>query len=240
MFHFKMLFRLEHEFLPREMDKLIVSFLKSAMLNYDESLFNSFYDKSKSIIKQYTFSYHLQGAKFKDGKIILDKKEFTLLFSDSNQVEMFHWFNAFQLMKLKKYPIKNNSMQLVSIYMQKLDEIKDNEIVIKIQSPLLVRRHNSNDNSDIYYTFDTDGFESTLKDNIRIFIERTGIDVSVDDFSIQTIKGKKVIIPVFGRNTDASIGIYKLCGSCSLLNVLCLAGLGVRRSEGHGKFKVIG
>lgn len=45
---------------------------------------------------------------------------------------------------------------------------------------------------------------------------------------------------MFGRNTDASIGIYKLRGSCRLLNILCLAGIGVRRSEGHGKFEIIG
>ena len=45
---------------------------------------------------------------------------------------------------------------------------------------------------------------------------------------------------MFGRNTDASLGIFKLTGSCQLLNVLYLAGMGVRRSEGHGKFEIIG
>ena len=61
-----------------------------------------------------------------------------------------------------------------------------------------------------------------------------------DDFSIQAIKGKKVVIPVFGRNTDASLGIFKLKGSVALLNVLQRSGIGVRRSTGNGKFEVLG
>lgn len=240
MFQFKLQFKLEHKFLPNAMDKLIVSYLKAATLNYDKDMYNKLYDKTKSIIKQYTYSYYLPGAKFENSIIKLKKNEFSMFFSDLNQAELLHFFNAFQLMKFKRYPIQNNSMQLVSVCMQNLDAIKDNQIVIKIQSPLIVRKHNSDDNSDIYYTCGMDGFEEALKDNVRIFIEKTGINLETDDFSIQTIKGKKVVVPVFGRNTDASIGIYKLRGSCRLLNILCLAGIGVRRSEGHGKFEIIG
>lgn len=236
----KLQFRLEHGFLPKDTDRLLVSFLKAATMNYNEAFYNRLYDKSKSIIKQFTFSFFLPGAKFRDDKIELDKNEFTIFFSDSNQMEFLHFFNAFQLMKLKKHPMNNNSMRLVSIYIQNLDDIKDSEIVIKMQSPLIVRKHNVDDNSDIYYTYDMDGFEETLKDNIRFFMEKVGLDLSVEDFSIQPIKGKKVIVPVFGRNTDASIGIYKITGSKDLLNVLYLAGIGARRSEGHGKFEIIG
>lgn len=239
MFHFKLQFKLEAAFLPKEMDRLVVSFLKAATLNYDKELYDRLYDKSKSIIKQYTYSCYLPGAEFKENRIELGKKEFIIFFSDANQTELLQLFNAFQLMKFKKYPMRNNSMQLVSISMQKLEKIKDKEIIIKIQSPLIVRRHNSEDNSDIYYTCGMAGFEEALKDNIRIFIEKMDMDVSTEDFSIQTIKGKKVVVPVFGRNTDASIGIYKLSGSCRLLNILYLAGIGVRRSEGHGKFEII-
>ena len=36
------------------------------------------------------------------------------------------------------------------------------------------------------------------------------MDVSTEGFSIAPIKGKKVVVPVFGRNTDANLGIYKI------------------------------
>lgn len=240
MFQFKMQFRLEKNFLPRELDRVIVSFLKASTQKYSQEFYEGLYDKSKSIIKSFVFSYYLPGAKFCEDKIHLDKNEFTLFFSDANQTELLKFFNAFQGMKYKAYPMNGNSMQLVSMRMQELDEIQDNEIVIKFQSPVIVRRHNADDNSDIYYTCEMDGFQEALKDNVRIFAEKLGIAVSVDDFSIEVIKGKKIVTPVFGRNTDASLGIFKLKGSCQLLNILLAAGLGARRSEGHGKFIVMG
>jgi len=240
MFQFKLQFKLEKSFLPKNTDKLIVSYLKSAIMNYDENLFNSLYDKTKSIVKTYTYSYYLPGAKFNSDRIELNKNEFSLFFSDANQTELLQFFNAFQKMKFKRYPMNGNSMQLISIYMQELDEIKENEIIIKIQSPLVVRKHNSYNNTDVYYTSDVQGFEDALKDNVRIFLEKTGLKVSINDFSIMVIKSKKVVVPVFGRNIDASLGIYKLTGSRELLNVLHMAGIGVRRSEGHGKFEIIG
>ncbi len=105
------------------------------------------------------------------------------------------------------------------------------KLLLKCKSPLLVRNHNSKDNSDIYYTCEMEGFAEALKENVSIFFSKMGVDIKTDDFLIETIKGKKVVVPVFGRNTDASIGIFKLTGSCQLLNILYLAGLGVRRSE---------
>ena len=83
MFHFKLQFKLERSFLPKDMDRLMVSFLKAATMNYDEELYNHLYDKTKSIIKTYTYSYYLPGAKFKADRIELNKNEFSLFFSDS-------------------------------------------------------------------------------------------------------------------------------------------------------------
>lgn len=78
------------------------------------------------------------------------------------------FFNAFQGMKYQKYPMAGNSMQLVSMYIQNMNEIKDDEIIIRMSSPLIVRRHNSDDNSDKYYVYNTDGFEQALRENIDI------------------------------------------------------------------------
>lgn len=240
MNQFKLIFQLENNRLPKSLDKAIVSFLKAAAENYSPVFFNKLYDKSKSIIKGYTYSYYLPGAKFCGDTIELSREEFTLFFSDIDQAEFLHFFNAFQGMKHRNYPLSGNSMVLVSIRMQELNEIKENEIIVKMQSPLIVRRHNSEDNSDIYYTCETEGFAEALKDNVGIFLDKMGIDISASDFSIEAVKGKKVVVPVFERNVDASIGIYKLSGPPQLLNILYLAGIGVRRSAGHGKFEVIG
>jgi len=241
VYQYKLIFKLEHSWLPRETDRLIVSFFKASSQAYSQEFYEKLYDKEKSVIKGYTYSCFLPGAKFGREKIELESDTFSLFFSDVDPQELLSFFNAFQLMRHKKYPMNGNSMTLISIHMQRLNEIKENEIVIRMLSPLVVRRHNSEDNTDIYYTCEMEGFEKALEENTAIFLDRMGMgDAMAEDFSVQAIKGKKVVVPVFGRNTDASLGIFKLTGSCRLLNILYQAGLGVRRSEGRGKFEVIG
>ena len=49
--------------------------------------------------------------------------------------------------------------------MEGLEEVEGEEIVIRMQSPLIVRRHDSERNTDTYYTCGMEGFERTLKEN---------------------------------------------------------------------------
>ena len=130
-------------------------------------------------------------------------------------------------------------MKLVSIVAQKRKEIRDSEIVVKMLSSLIVRKHKSDDNSDIYYTYEDDEFEEVLKENVDFMLKKLDVPISTDGFSIVPIKGKKVVQCVFEHMIDANIGIYKLTGTPELLNFLYMAGLGCRRSEGHGKFEIV-
>ena len=53
------------------------------------------------------------------------------------------------------------------------------------------------------------------------------------------VKAKKVVTKVWGRPADGSIGIFKITGTLELLNLLRMAGLGSRRSIGHGQWEGI-
>lgn len=239
MYQFKLVFCLEKKFLPRELDRLLVSFLKASVQNYSEEFYEKLYNKSESIMKKYVFSYFLPNARFSNKVIWLGQNSFTMYFSDMDMGEMICFLNAFKGMQFKPYPIYNNTMQLMSITTQKCKEIVDSEIIIKMQSSLLVRRHNSTSNRDIYYTYEHEEFNNVLKENIKFFVDKLKISVSIDDFSIMPVKAKKVVVPVFGRNLDANLGIYKLTGNTELLNILYLSGMGARRSSGHGKFEIV-
>ncbi|MEZ3436979.1 MAG: CRISPR-associated endoribonuclease Cas6 [Lachnospiraceae bacterium] len=239
MFQLKLDFKMEKPELPRDMDKLMVSFLKASLQNYSQELYEALYSEHKSIIKSYTFSFFLPGARFEKEKIFLDKENFAMFFSDADLGESIHFFNAFKKMRGIRYPINGNSMELVFVRPKQCREITDHEIVVKMLSSLIVRRHNPEDNTDIYYTCDQPGFAQTLKENVENLLKKKNIPLSTEDFSIESVKGKKIVASVFGRSTDASIGIYKLTGAPELLNYLYLSGIGSRRSEGHGKFEVM-
>lgn len=239
MFQLKLDFALERPELPRGMDKLIVSFLKASLQNYAMELYESLYDVRKSIIKSYVFSYYLPGAQFKEETILLNQNRFVMFFSDANLGETIHFFNAFKKMRGIRYPMSRNSMELVSVRPQKRQQITEHEIVVKMQSSLIVRKHNVEDNTDIYYTHDQPGFAETLKENVENLLCKMDVPLSTESFAVEPIKGKKIVADVFGRSIDANIGIYKLIGEPELLNYLYLSGIGSRRSEGHGKFEII-
>lgn len=135
--------------------------------------------------------------------------------------------------------MNKNSMKLVSVKTKKLREIEENEIIIKMQSSLVARKHNSDDNTDNYYTYEDPEFPEIVKENLRIFLQKINMERNINDFSITPLKGKKVVTRIMGRPVDASIGIYKLTGHPRLLELLYLAGFGTRRSVGHGKFEII-
>ena len=78
MFRLKLEFRMEKPELPREMDSLMVSFLKASLQNYSQELYEAFYEEHKSVLKNYAFSFFLPGARFEKEKIFLNKNHFTI------------------------------------------------------------------------------------------------------------------------------------------------------------------
>ena len=239
MTELKLEFLLEKPELPIEIDKVIVSFFKTSIQNYSEELFEKLYTKKKSVLKKYCFANYLPGALFTPEKILLKDKKFFMTFSTIDMEELFHFYNAFSLMKQMRYNMNQNSMKLVSIKTQKLKEIEDIEIIVKMQSSLIVRAHDGNTNTDIYYSCENPEFADVAKENLRIFLQKLDIPMDISNFSITPVKAKKVVTKVFGRWVDGSIGIFRLTGSVELLNLLHAAGCGTRRSEGHGKWTIV-
>jgi len=239
MVQLRLQFQTENNMLPKDFDRVIVSFFKAASESYSNEFYNSLYDKSKSIIKSYTYSKWFRKPSFQKECIMLSNNEFSLFFSDSNPGELIQFFNSFRKMKMKAFPMKGNTMKLVSISAQNRQQITDSEIIIKMHAPLIARRHNSDSNTDCYYVYNHPEFPQVIKENVEFFIQKTSPELSLNGFSITPIKGKKVVAPSFYGYIDASLGVYKLTGSPELLNVLYLSGIGSRRSSGAGKWEVV-
>ena len=141
-------FILESPELPLNMDCVIVSFLKAAVQNYSQEWFEQLYDKKKSIIKMFSWSCYYPGARFTKNKILLDQNYFLLTFSDADMKELLQFYNAFTLMRKRRHPMSQNSMMLNAIRIQDIPEITDSEIIVKVQSSLIARRHNSEEKTN--------------------------------------------------------------------------------------------
>lgn len=235
----KLTFQLENKVLPLEMERTIVSFFKKAISNYSEDMLQRLYSKEYSIMKTYTFSKYLPNAKFTKNGIELSQDRFILFFTDSNFVQLIEFYNAFLTMKKEKYPLFQNSMTLINIALQNKNDVCDDEIVVKMQSPLIARRHNAETNKDRYYCCYENEFAEVVKENVAFFMKEVDPSLSVDDFYIEVVKGKKVVTTSFGVKIDGNLGIYKIKGSKELLQLLYQSGIGSRRSAGNGKFELL-
>ncbi len=73
----------------------MVSFLKASAQACSQEFYEKLYDKGKSIMKSYSFSYYLPGAKFEKEKVILGSKRVSLFFSEGGERELCMFCNGF-------------------------------------------------------------------------------------------------------------------------------------------------
>lgn len=241
MVRLELTFELVRQEFPLEYDRLLVSFFKATLQNYSREMFDALYNKNASIQKQFCWSCNLSGARFETDKIYLKEKRFKLYFSDADMTEIIQFYNAFTLMKGKKYPMPDgNMMDLSKVRVCTFAEIQEEELIVKMQSSLLARRHDVEKNQDTYYTCEDAEFSEVIKENVTTFLQKQGIELSTETFQVTPVKGRKVVVRCFGRFCDGSIGIFRITGSKELLNLLYVAGIGARRSEGHGLWTILG
>lgn len=70
MIQFNLEFVLEKPELPLELDRLLVSFLKASLESASPKMFEQLYDKRRSVVKPYTFSYYLPGQSLRTRRYI--------------------------------------------------------------------------------------------------------------------------------------------------------------------------
>lgn len=212
--------------IPKDYRRLILHFIKSALEKEDFETFNKYYSVGATVKKPFTFWVSLPQCKFCEKEIILEKNEFTFYISTNETRLAFVFFNAFK--NLKTLTIgKENCSTKIAVDLIKDKIVKENEIIINMLSPLVIRNHIKGE-KDKYYLFNEDGFQKYFNTIVSENVE------------ITVLKCKKVIVQSYGTNIPSSLGIFKLSGDVKALQKLYLTGLGSKKSAGFGKFDIIG
>lgn len=231
----KLVFELENNRLDIQYRKSIISWIKHALENYDESLYKQIYQNNNK--KTFTFSTILSKPQFKKEEIIMQDNKFSVVFSAYNYLYALHLYNSFLKQKYQKYSLYQNSMTLMNIILIPEKEIIENTIKIKMSSAMVVRNHDRETLKDIYYAFNKEGFEKYLKINIEEQLQAENIDIKLlEEFKITPIQAKKIIIPVYEKMIECSIGTFEIQGNKTLLNYLYRAGIGAKKAMG---FRII-
>ncbi len=234
----KLNLNLENENLPIQYRKSVISFIKLSLSEYNEEYYKKFYNKRDNIIKPYTFSVFFKSPQFKEDEIIIKDKRIELNISIADYETSIIIYNAFNHQKNKKFPLNKNSWTLKNINMIMEKEIVDNELDIRFMSPLVVRSRINK--KDYYYSFNDKEFLDTLKMNVKEQLKITNIPIEiVDNFNMETINAKKVIVKFYEKKIETSVGTFKISGDKILLEYLYKAGMGSKHSSGFGMFKII-
>lgn len=235
---FKLYFDLENEIISIQYRKSILSFIKKSIQDYNEEEYKQFYNQRDNTIKPFTFSVYLKDSKFDGEIIVVVSKRIEVNLSTSDYNAGIILYNAFNHQKNKKFSLNNNSMTLKNIVLLPEKEIKEQEVMIKFLSPLVVRSRKNQ--KDYYYSYEDENFLETLKLNIKIQLQISDLPESmVENFNLEPVNAKKNVVKFYEKQMEVSIGSFKLSGNPELLNYLYRTGIGSRHSAGFGMFEVI-
>lgn len=212
----------------------MLSYIKNLLEKEWPEYFEDSYGQGRTGMKKMNFWGALPGPRFEKDRIILSEKRFRLYISSSDNKLLLHLHNAILKYGSQPYPIGfGNTMVVKGARIVHTKPIESEEIIVKMISPLVVRRHNR-DEKDRYFLPNEEGFEENVVYSMQT---RFGTE---DVPTIEPIKTKKVIVKAYGTTIPASLGIFKITGNKRYLNELYLDGAGAKSSGGFGKFEIIG
>ncbi|MBS5111349.1 MAG: hypothetical protein KHZ15_01535 [Coprobacillus cateniformis] len=238
MYNMKLDFILENNIVPDDINRVFASYMKHSLEMYNEDLYKKLYKDEHRIIKSYTFCTKMHSLKFQNGFIFLANNSFSVELTDYNFSELIELYNAFLKQKKlnQKYSMNRNSMILKRISLLPLKMPDEKDVIIKMESPLVVRY--IHDGLEEYLTLNDDKFEEVL----NLVTEQMLISLGFNNpkIHIAPLKVKKTVMNLYKHKANASLGFFKITADPLLISVLLQTGIGSRRSIGAGKFKIIG
>lgn len=232
-------FSLKNNIIPIEYHSFIVSFFKKALEAYDENMYYELYQDGNTALKTFTFATYFDSPQFLKDQIILGTNKLIVHITDYDMQDGILLGNALRGMGTIAFPLRNNQMKLNRVTIGQLTYLNEDNIIIQMSSPLIVRNHNRETNQDIYYTYQDTEFKETLKMNLNSMLQKLEYPISVDDFDIVPLKNKKTVVKLYHHSINASLGVFQLKGNPQLLDFLWKAGIGSHRSSGFGSFKIL-
>ncbi len=233
---------LDNEKIPKDKNRLIISFLKHCYEEYDKDYYKSLYDDKENKIKSFTFSLYMGNCKFEREEIIIPEKKIVLNFSTSSMEDSIYFYNSILQCKRKPYEIKGVSLTVNKINMIKEKTITENYLDLRVLSPIVVRDHSGNNEETWYYSLNEEKgkeiFNSNLKHQLLDeFGEARKFDI--DEVEIQVLSNKEVKIKHYGIEVLSNIAKLNIKAKPYILDYLYKSGIGSRRSQGFGMLDLV-
>lgn len=226
--------------IPIDYRRIFLSFLKMSLSQVADSKYYEKYYVEKQR-RPFTFAVNLPKPKFAKESITLAKPELSVTFSTGDHLAGFVFFSAFLAQKNKPFKLPfGNVMELLSV--TKLPEIpvSGNFALVKMLSPLCLRKHDEKLNKDIYYSVASKDFEINAKEILVQQLSEEGFAQELaSNLSIIPVNCKKTVILHYGCYIECTIGDFIINADKSVINYFLQYGIGSRKSAGFGFAQLI-
>lgn len=233
-------FQLHENKISLEYRKFFLHFIKDSLSNANNGkYYDQFYTGTNS--KNYTFAVFFDKPQFQEAEIVLQSNRVKMLFSTSEKMTGFIFYSSFLERKKKKYPLeKGNIIQLLNVRNLREEEIGANQILVKTNSPLVIRKHTREQNKDYYYSFEKEEFLQEAKQSLGRQLLNAGFSEEVvTNIELQPVKCRKTIVTHYDCKIETTVGTFLLEGNKTVLSYLVQAGIGARKSEGFGMLELL-
>lgn len=234
---------LENDRIPKDKNRVILSLIKNNFSLYSKEYYEELYEKTQNNIKNFTFSLYMGRCEFLREEIVVPEKKIMLNFSSYSHEEGIMFYNSFLSSMGKVFPIKDNTMKVNNINMRKEKPIFNNEVILKIMSPIVCREHHGDNNKTWYHSLKTEEGQAILKENIgyqlrNAFGERAILDINELEIEVEQ-NIREVKVKNYGIEVLGNIGLIKINAKPYLLDYLYKAGIGSKRSSGFGMVDIM-
>lgn len=239
---FRVRFKLEKENIPKDKNRFILSFFKSAFSSYDFGYYKSLYEEDKIKQKSFTFSVYLPEAEFTRDEIIIKSKTFDLDYSAYEDYDALMFYNSILNILNKRVYLKNNSITAIRLIKLDEKEITSDSVIFKTISPISVREHEGDNKNTWYHSLDTRKGQNIFYKNIKcqaISQFGEGIEKDLKDTKIKIIKNKIVKVKHYDIAIPANLAVFRMEAKPYLLDYFYKAGICSQRSTGFGMLNVI-
>lgn len=233
-------FATEKNDFPIEYRRFFMHFFKTCISNANEGkYFDKYYKKAQA--KNFTFAIFFDKPIFKNNGIELSSNKLKMIFSTSEQLTGLIFYSSFLEKKNKRMELPNGNTMVVKNVTKIADPIiNNNKILIKMNSPLLIRSHCEVTNKDYYFSYLSDRFANEAERVIKFQLTREGFKGEyLEGLKIVPIKCRKVIVKHYDCMLEASLGNFMIEGNPSILRYLVMNGVGSRKSEGFGMAELL-
>ncbi len=228
--------------IPKDKNRMILSFWKHCLAESDENYFDELYVKGMGERKDFAFSIYMKDAKFLRETISVPDKRLILNFSTYDILTGIKFYNAMNKSRGRKFLYKDEiSMQVESITLIREKLLTSNKLVFKTLSPIVVREHFKEENRDYFHSLMTEKGKALFLENLKYQLISSIPEAIYDvkEIEIKIKSNKEVKVWHYGIQVLSNLSIFEIEAAPYILEYMYKAGVGSMKTTGFGLIDVM-